>query len=111
MVASAQTQQAQAVIQVKAAKAVDRELLYIKMRLPPSFFPSPFSPFLLSPPFPHSGYFLPTSPDLAADFLQKVPKDFNRLLAPALARPWAKNRPRGFGFFLDVFSIGEAFGF
>ena len=69
------------------------------MRLPPSFFPSPFSPCPLSPPFPHSGYFLPTSPDLAADFLRKVPKDFHRLLAPALARPWAQNRPRGLGSF------------
>ena len=70
------------------------------MLLPPSVFPSPFSLCPLSPPFPHSGYFLPTSPDLAADFLRKVPKDFHRLLAPALARPWAQNRPRGLGSFV-----------
>ena len=89
------------ILPVKAAKAVDRELLYIKMLLPPSSFPSPFSPCPLSPPFPHSGYFLPTSPDLAADFLRKVPKDFHRLLAPALARPWAQNRPRGLRSFFE----------
>ena len=88
-------------IPVKAAKAVDRELLYMKMLLPPSFFPSPFSPCPLSPPFPHSGYFLPTSPDLAANFLRKVPRDFHRLLATALARPWAQNRPRGLGSFFE----------